>query len=189
MTITANWYPDDQHRLLLVDDDTALCQTLASGLAEHGFQVDIAHSLREAMRRTDRSRPRFALVALKLPDGSGLKLVAHLKRMEPTPRIVVLTAYPSVRTAVEAMKLGAVDYLVKPSSIEEVMAAFDRKAGNDNVPIDSKAMTVHLATWEYISHVLHQNNGNISATARTLSIDRRTLQRKLRKRANGAIAA
>ena len=176
-------------RLLLVDDDARLCETLAAGLDARGFDVEIAGSAREASLRMNGIAPRYAILALRLPDGSGLGLISQLSRLCPSPRIVVLTAFPSIRTAVEAIKLGAADYLAKPSSIDDILSALGHYVGNHAAPVEEKTMSVHRATWEYISHVLHQNNGNISATARTLSIDRRTLQRKLRKRADAAIGA
>ena len=173
-------------RLLLVDDDSKLCRTLSAGLDARGFDVEVAGSAREAALRMNSIAPRYAVLALRLPDGSGLRLISQLSRLFPSPRIVVLTAYPSIRTAVEAIKLGAADYLAKPSSIDDIIAALSHDIGDHAAPVEDKTMTVHRATWEYISHVLHQNDGNISATARTLSIDRRTLQRKLRKRADSA---
>ena len=167
--------------LLLVDDDTALCEVLARALAAHGFQVRVARTAKQASRLVDEDPPQYAVIALKLPDTSGLKLVSALLALDPHMRIVVLTGYPSIRTAVEAIKLGATDYLAKPASANEVISALHRDHGNDSVPLGKKPMSVHRAEWEYISHVLRENNGNVSASARALSMDRRTLQRKLRK--------
>ena len=184
--------PNASHRtadirpsLLLVDDDTALCDVLATALAAHGFQVRVAHTAEQASRLADDDPPQYAVIALKLPDASGLKLVSALLALDPRMRIVVLTAYPSIRTAVEAIKLGAIDYLAKPANAEELISALHRDHGNDSVPLGKKPMSVHRAEWEYISHVLRENKGNISASARALSMDRRTLQRKLRKRPPG----
>ena len=184
--------PNASHRtadirpsLLLVDDDTALCDVLATALAAHGFQVRVAHTAKQASRLVDDDPTQYAVIALKLPDASGLKLVSALLALDPRMRIVVLTAYPSIRTAVEAIKLGAIDYLAKPANAEELISALHRDHGNDSVPLGKKPMSVHRAEWEYISHVLRENKGNISASARALSMDRRTLQRKLRKRPPG----
>ena len=182
MNLTTDWTVNGRPNLLLVDDDAGLCESLAIGLGERGYQVQIARTARDATQAIADNRPRYAVIALKLPDASGLQLISTLKGGDPAPRIVILTAYPSIRTAVEAIKLGAVDYLAKPATVDDIIAALHHDIGNDTVPIGKKAMSVHRATWEYISHVLHQNNGNISATARSLSIDRRTLLRKLRKR-------
>jgi two-component system, response regulator RegA len=174
--------PDGRPSLLLVDDDIALCEVLARALAARGFQVRIAHTAKEASRLVDDDPPQYAVIALKLPDASGLKLVSALLALDPRMRIVVLTGSPSIRTAVEAIKLGATDYLAKPANADAVGSALHRDRGDDSVPLGKKPMSVHRAAWEYISNVLHENKGNISATARALSIDRRTLQRKLRKR-------
>jgi two-component system, response regulator RegA len=171
--------------LLLVDDDTALCEVLGRALAAHGFQVRVAHTAKQASRLSDDDPPQYAVIALKLPDASGLKLVSALLALDPHMRIVVLAGYPSIRTAVEAIKLGATDYLAKPAKVDEVISALHRDQGNDSVPLGKKPMSVHRAEWEYISHVLRENDGNISTSARALSMDRRTLQRKLRKRPPG----
>jgi two-component system, response regulator RegA len=174
--------PEIRSSLLLVDDDIALCEVLAKALTLRGFQVRVAHTTKHASRLVDDDRPQFAVIALKLPDASGLKLLSALLALDPHMRIVVLTGYPSIRTAVEAIKLGATDYLAKPASADEVVSALHRDRGNDSVPIGKKLMSIHRAEWEYINQVLRDNNGNISASARALSMDRRTLQRKLRKR-------
>jgi two-component system, response regulator RegA len=174
--------PDIQPSLLLVDDDIALCEVLARALTARGFQVRVAHTAKQASRLADDDPPQFAIIALKLPDASGLKLLSALLALDPQMRILVLTGYPSIRTAVEAIKLGATDYLAKPANADEVVPALQRDGGNDSVPLGKKPMSVHRAEWEYISRVLRENNGNISASARALSLDRRTLQRKLRKR-------
>jgi two-component system response regulator RegA len=158
---------------------------LARALAARGFQVRVAHTAKQASRLVDDDPPQYAVVALKLPDASGLKLVSALLALDPHMRIVVLTGYPSIRTAVEAIKLGATDYLAKPANADEVVSARHRDHGNDSVPLGKKPMSVHRAEWEYISQVLRENNGNISASARALSMDRCTLQRKLRKRPPG----
>ena len=174
--------PNGRPSLLLVDDDIALCEALARALAERGFQVQVAYTAKAASQLADDDPPQYAVVALKLPDASGLKLISALLALDPHMRIVVLTGYPSIRTAVEAIKLGATDYLVKSANADEVVSALHRDRGDDSVPVGKKPMSVHRAAWEYITNVLHANKGNISATARALSMDRRTLQRKLRKR-------
>ena len=173
---------DNRPSVLLVDDDIALCEALARTLTVRGFDVRAAHTAKQATRLVDDDPPQFAVIALELPDASGLKLLSALLALDLDMRIVVLTGYASIRTAVEAIKLGATDYLTKPASADEVVSALQRDRGNDSVPIDKKPMSVHRAEWEYISRVLRENNGNISASARALSMDRRTLQRKLRKR-------
>jgi two-component system, response regulator RegA len=172
----------DRPSLLLVDRDIASCKVLAGALATRGFQVQFACSAEQAARLVNEDPPQHAVIALDLPDYSGLKLVSKLLAFDPDTRIVVLTAYPSIRTAVEAIKLGATYYLAKPASPDEVVAAFYRDRGDESIAVRKKPMSVRRAEWEYISSVMRDHDGNISATARALSMHRRTLQRKLRKR-------
>jgi two-component system response regulator RegA len=120
-----------------------------------------------------------------MPDGSSLKLVSGFLALDPRMRIVVLSGDPSIRTAVEAIKLGATDYLAKPVNADELISALHRDKGDNSVRLGKKLMSIHRVEWEYISRVLRESNGNISASARVLSMDRRTLQRKLRKRRTG----
>jgi two-component system response regulator RegA len=181
MTSASPQNADSRLSVLLVDEDIALCEVLSRSLAVHGFEVRVAHTAKQASQLVDDDPPRCAVVALKLPDASGLKLLSAFLGLNPHMRIVILTGYPSIRTAVEAIKLGATDYLAKPANVDEVISALQRNRGNDGVPIGKKPMSVHRAEWEYISLVLHENDGNISASARALSMDRRTLQRKLHK--------
>lgn len=185
MTTPSRRNADIRPKLLLVDDDVALSEVLAKAIAAHGFQVRVAHTVKEALQLVDDDSPQYAVIALKLPDASGLKFVSALLALDTHMRIVVLTGHPSIRTAVEAIKLGATDYLAKPADADEVVSALHHDRGNDGVHLGKKPMSVHRAEWEYISKVLRENNGNISASARVLSMDRRTLQRKLRKRPPG----
>jgi two-component system, response regulator RegA len=168
-------------RSLLLVHDQGVCDILVPELAARGFIVQTANTATGALAIARRESPRYAVVALKLPDASGLQLIASLLDHLPETRIVVLTAYPSIETAVEAIKLGAVHYLVRPVSAERLVAALSRNGGDPDAPVHERPMSVHRAEWEYISHVLQKHNGNISATARALSVHRRTLQRKLRK--------
>jgi two-component system response regulator RegA len=174
--------PNDRASLLIVDDDPALCDVLARAMTTRGFDVTVAHTADDAIAAVQRDPPEFAVVDLRLPDRSGLKLVAELHGADEHTRIVVLTGHASIPTAVEAIKLGATNYLTKPADADAVLAALRRDAGDDTLPIDDKPMTVERVEWEHIQHVLHQHGGNISATARALSMHRRTLQRKLHKR-------
>jgi two-component system response regulator RegA len=116
-----------------------------------------------------------------MPGDSGLTLVRRLSAIEPTTRIVVLTGYASISTAVEAIKLGATHYLVKPVDADEVVAAFHKAEGDDSVSVAASPLSVDRLEWEHIQRVLAEHDGNISATARALNMHRRTLQRKLFK--------
>lgn len=168
-------------RLLLVDDDPVLCAALERGLASRGFDVTVAQTGAEAVRRIEEAAPAFAVIDLRLPDSYGLKLIAALKAVDPDSRIVVLTGYGSVSTAVEAIKLGANYYLCKPAKVDDIVNGLHRDAGNSAAPVE-KRMSLSRLEWEHIQQVLHDHNGNISATARSLGMHRRTLQRKLAKR-------
>lgn len=168
--------------LLLVDDDATLREALARALAARGFDVRPASSGSEAMRLINEHVPAYAVVDLKLPDGFGLELISVLMAIDRSIRIVVLTGYGSIPTAVEAIKLGATYYLAKPANVDEIVNALHRDAGDASVPINGKTMSLSRLEWEYIQRILYQHHGNIAATARALSMHRRTLQRKIAKR-------
>ena len=169
-------------RSLLLVHEPRVCEKLAPGLAARGFELRIAHTAIQALVFAAQRPPQYAAVALKLPDQSGLRLISGMHALDRTTRIVVVTAYPSIETAVEAIKLGAVHYLTNPVSAERIAKAILQDGGNADIATRDRPMSMHRVAWEYIHQVLHENHGNISATARALSIDRRTLQRKLRKR-------
>jgi two-component system response regulator RegA len=125
--------------------------------------------------------PEFAVIDLKMNGASGLVLVQRLHELDPNTRIVMLTGYASIATAVEAIKLGATQYLSKPANADEIVAAFGHSADPDKT-VDAQPATVDRLEWEHINRVLLEQHGNISATARLLNMHRRTLQRKLAKR-------
>lgn len=170
-------------RLLLVDDDAAFCESLAGALRRRGFDVTAVLDAGAAARSLQVEPPRYALIDLRIGDASGLALVAQAAAIEPPVRIVVLTAYASIATAVEAVKLGATHYLAKPAEVDDIVAALDRDAAGDaSVPLANEPPSVRRLEWEHIQQVLQAHGGNISATARALNMHRRTLQRKLAKR-------
>jgi two-component system response regulator RegA len=175
----------DHATLLLVDDDVTLCDVLSRALSSRGFAVTAVHTVDDALRAIDGDPPEFAVIDLKLSDQSGLKVVARLKAVDAHTRIVMMTGHASIPTAVEAIKLGAMHYLTKPTDADAIVAAFGREDGDEGVPIDPRPMTVERVEWEHIQHVLHEHGGNVSATARALSMHRRTLQRKLRRPPEG----
>jgi two-component system response regulator RegA len=168
--------------LLLVDDDVTFCQVLARALNKRGYTTAIAHNGREALEAAATRRPRGAVVDLKLADESGLALIDGLRQELPDLKIVMLTGYASIATAVEAVKLGATHYLCKPATVDEILASFDLVTGNPEVPVPEQPPSIDRLEWEHIQKVLQDNDGNISATARALGMHRRTLQRKLAKR-------
>jgi two-component system, response regulator RegA len=171
----------DTPSLLLVDDDHVLSETLARALTNRGFDVRTALNAEDATRSANENPPEYAIVDLRLPDRSGLELVSTLISLDPHTRIVVLTGYGSIATAVEAIKLGATYYLTKPVNADDLVSAFQRETGDEEMAPNSRPMSVDRLEWEYIDRVLQEHKGNISATARALSMHRRTLQRKLAK--------
>jgi two-component system, response regulator RegA len=169
-------------RLLLVDDNAVFVEILARALAKRGFEVETAREFQNALAIIEHRLHDFAVVDLKMPGGSGLALVERLKRRNPEMRIVVLTGFASVATAVEAIKLGAIHYLPKPIDADEIVAAFGRDQGNTATQVSSQPLSVPRLEWEHIQKVLSENAGNVSATVRALNMHRRTLQRKLGKK-------
>jgi two-component system response regulator RegA len=171
-----------RRRVLLVDDDSTFCTVLQRALTRRGHLVSTAHSVEAAMALAAADPPEWAVIDLKMPGESGLALISRLRALAPGMCIVVLTGYASVATAVEAIKLGATHYLAKPVDAEELLAAFQRTSGDASVPVAERPLSVNRLEWEHIQRVLHDNGGNVSATARSLGMHRRTLQRKLVKR-------
>jgi two-component system, response regulator RegA len=172
---------DERPSLLLVDDDAVLGLVLARALDGRGYAVRVAQTAEKAYAAIDEDPPEYAVVDLRLPDASGLKIVSRLMAADPQTRIVVLTGHASVATAVEAIKLGARYYLPKPADADAIVAALHRDSGDDSVPVSTPPITVERLEWDHIQRVLQDHGGNISATARALSMHRRTLQRKLQK--------
>jgi two-component system, response regulator RegA len=166
--------------LLLVDDDLTFCKVLSAALVKRGFAVTVAHSVEQATPIAESNPPEFAVVDLKMGGAPGLALVKVLHGLDPNTRIVVLTGYASIATAVEAIKLGATQYLAKPANADEIVAAFSH-AADSNAPLQSHPTHIGNLEWEHIQRVLREYDGNISATARALNMHRRTLQRKLAK--------
>jgi two-component system response regulator RegA len=174
--------PADKPSLLLVDDDETFCRVLSAALQRRGFAVRIAHTAVEGQAAAEGDLPEYVVIDLKMPGPSGLELVKKLKELDAHTKIVVLTGYASVATAVEAIKLGAVHYLAKPADADEIVAAFQRDSGNASVLVEAKPLPLSRLEWEHIQKVLAESGGNISETARRLGMHRRTLQRKLAKR-------
>lgn len=170
--------------LLLVDDDATFRTVLSRALEKRGFSVTAADSVENALPLANANPPEYAVLDLKMDGASGLVLVQKLHELDSATRIVMLTGYASIATAVEAIKLGATQYLSKPANADEIVAAFGHNARAD-IPLETQPATVERLEWEHIQRVLRENGDNISATARTLNMHRRTLQRKLSKRPSG----
>jgi len=167
--------------LLLVDDDEVFREVLAEALTKRGFAVTLAHDAKSALQLAEANPPQYAVLDLKMPGPSGLTIIRSLKALNEETRILVLTGYASIATAVEAIKLGATHYLAKPVDADEIVAAFGRAEGDVSATPASTPLSVDRLEWEHIQSVLAANAGNISATARDLRMHRRTLQRKLAK--------
>ena len=172
----------DRPSLLLVDDDAAFREVLGRALEKRGFAVSAASDVAAASLLAQTSPPEYAVIDLKMPGPSGLTLVQRLKALDGQTRIVMLTGYASIATAVAAIKLGAAHYLAKPADADEIVSALMQSEGSPDVLISSDPISVERLEWEHIQKVLAAHEGNISATARALKMHRRTLQRKLAKR-------
>ncbi|MEO8418292.1 MAG: response regulator transcription factor [Methylophilaceae bacterium] len=171
----------DKPSLLLVDDDDTFREVLTRALQKRGFEITTARDASQALALAEVNSPEFAVVDLKMPGPSGLVLVKRLKELDAATRIVVLTGYASIATAVEAVKLGATHYLAKPADADEIVAALHKDEGDESAPLSASPLSVQRLEWEHIQRVLAENEGNVSATARALNMHRRTLQRKLGK--------
>lgn len=172
----------DQERLMIVDDDDQFCFVMERAMRRRGYDVVVAHTQDEALAAARETPPDLATLDLKLETDSGLKLLPALLEIAPACRIIVLTGYSSIATAVEAIKLGAVNYLCKPADADEILSSLERESGDTDVEISDNPPSINRVTWEHIQKVLQEHDGNISATARALGMHRRTLQRKLQKR-------
>lgn len=172
----------DRPKLLLVDDDEIFCEVLQRALERRGFQVYVAQTLQAGLAQAAQLLPEYAVIDLRIGHDSGLLMVKKLKELDANTRILVLTGYASIATAVEAIKLGAIQYLTKPADADEIVAALQKQEGDPYVEVKDKPLSVRRMEWEYLQRVLMEHNGNISAAARALGMHRRTLQRKLDKR-------
>ena len=169
--------------LLLCDDDEVFRTRMARAFQERGFEVTTAHDYDSAVALARAESPELAVVDLKMPGRSGLELVKALLEIDPQTKIVVLTGYGSIATAIDAVRLGATYYLAKPADADEILAAFARGKAPPLEPPDNdyRAPSLARAEWEHINRVLSDCGDNISETARRLGIHRRSLQRKLQK--------
>ncbi len=167
---------------LIVDDDPTLASMLERVLQRRGFSTISANDATQALQLTSSIIFERAIVDLKLGSDSGLQLIRELKLRQPEMAIVMLTGYSSISTAVEAVKLGAVNYLCKPADADEILAAFGEQKQQISTEPTYMPISIDRLEWEHIQKILQENNGNISATARALGMHRRTLQRKLHKR-------
>ncbi len=170
--------------VLLVDDDDRLRSRMARAFEERGYETHQADGYERAIEIASSESTEYAVVDLRMPGKSGLEVVRELHRIDPATKIVVLTGYGSIATALEAVRLGATHYLTKPADVDELLASFHRDAQPDAERLrDAWAETPSLARveWEHIQRVLTDCDGNITKAAEKLGIHRRSLQRKLAK--------
>lgn len=166
--------------LLVVDDDAPFRQRLALAMERRGFSVATADSMAAGIAEARARRPAFAVIDLRLGDGSGIEVVSALHEARADARVVVLTGYGNIATAVAAVKMGAIDYLSKPADADAVEAALLQNEGKLPPPPE-QPMTADRVRWEHIQRVFEQCDRNVSETARRLRMHRRTLQRILNK--------
>ena len=175
--------PEGERTLLIVDDDAPLCQRLARAMERRGFIVATAESVAAGVQAVENAPSAFAVVDLRLTDGSGLDVVKALRKARPNARVVMLTGYGNIATAVAAVKAGAVDYIPKPVDADAVERALLATADSSLPPPPEDPMSADRVRWEHIQRVFEQCDRNVSETARRLKMHRRTLQRILGKHA------
>ena len=167
--------------LLIVDGDAGLLQSLASAMRAIGLTVSTARSVAEALARIKSKPPKFAVVDVRLADGSGLDVIEALKQRRPDARAVIQTSYGNIATAVCAVKVGAIDYLIKPATPDDVRAVLLTPDGC-TTELPERVKSANRVRWEHIQHIYERCGRNVSETARQLNMHRRTLQRVLAKR-------
>ncbi len=170
--------------LLLLDDDENFCDVLTRALTRYNFNVVASHSIANACFILHKAEIEFkyAIIDLRIGQESGLEAVSRIIEYSPNIKIVILTGYASIATAVEAIKLGAKQYLTKPADITDIVDGFGKNKGDIDTQLAENPMSIKRLEWEHLQKVLRENNGNISAAARALDMHRRTLQRKLQKK-------
>jgi len=181
MTDAAVELPADRS-LLIVEDDKSFLTRLARAMEARGFAVATAESVADGLMQVEQAPPAFAVVDMRLADGNGLDVLSALNKRRPGARAIILTGYGNIATAVNAVKLGAVDYLAKPADADDVVAALLALEGRKPEPPDHP-MSADRVRWEHIQRIYELCGRNVSETARRLNMHRRTLQRILAKRA------
>ena len=169
---------DPRPSLLLVDDDALYRERLAKAMSARGYEVRTAAGAEEALAQAETDSPEFAVLDLRMPGESGLELLRRLMVLDPTTRVLMLTGYGSIATALEAVRLGAVNYLTKPADVDDILAAFQPADQLPEAATDLETPSLARVEWEHIQRVLNDCEGNLSEAARRLGMHRRSLQRK-----------
>ncbi len=168
--------------ILVIDDDVAFCTALRNAFRRRGIKCLIAHNFDDALEEATAWRPGRAVVDLRLAERSGLELVGKLSEQSPDMKIVVLTGYGSITTAVAAIQLGAANYLTKPAEVDDILRAFEEKSESETISDSSKptaSLSMRELEHQHLLNVYAETGGNVSQTARILGLDRRTVQRQL----------
>jgi two-component system, response regulator RegA len=171
-----------ERRLLIVEDDEGFARTLGRSFERRGYAIRTLHAPEGLAELVEEFRPGYAVVDLRLGHASGLGCVQQLHAQDPAMRIVVITGFASIATAVEAIKLGATNYLTKPADTDDIERAFAAVEGNADASLAARPTSIKTLEWEHIHQVLADTGFNISEAARRLGMHRRTLARKLGKR-------
>jgi two-component system, response regulator RegA len=174
--------PQDAPHILVIDDDPAFNRVLTRALGQRGFTVFGAHEPETALALAREHEPEYVVLDLNIDGSSGLRLIEPLLAVNPDCRILILTGYASIATTVDAIKLGAIQYLAKPADVDAILKALQAADVVIDDELSTGPMSIDRLEWEHIQRILGENDGNISATARALKMHRRTLQRKLAKR-------
>ena len=172
----------NERSLLIVEDDKSFLQRLARAMETRGFAVSTAESVADGLLQVEKAPPAFAVVDMRLADGNGLDVISAMKKRRPDARAIILTGYGNIATAVNAVKLGAVDYLAKPVDADDVAAAL-LAVDSRKIEPPENPMSADRVRWEHIQRIYELCGRNVSETARRLNMHRRTLQRILAKRA------
>jgi two-component system response regulator RegA len=177
-------------KLLIVEDDIIFANTLKRRLTKHGFDCVHVETNSDALLACHQNKPDYVLLDMKLSQETTLNIITPIRQLLPNSRIILLTGFASIATAVDAIKLGADDYLTKPLDTQTLLAALNETKACEiptNSEQDGETLSAEQVQWQHIQQVLKANDGNISATARQLSMHRRTLQRKLQKRPQNTV--
>ncbi|PHS73823.1 MAG: two-component system response regulator [Cycloclasticus sp.] len=172
---------DTDKRLLIIDDDEIYCTVLRDAFTRRGFNVEVAYNEQQAIQQIENFEPELAVVDLRLEQSSGLHLIERLKESDENTKIIMLTGFASIATAVEAVKLGATQYITKPANVDEILAAFEQTIPDTEIMPAAQPLSVKRLEWEHMQKILLECDGNVSEAARRLKMHRRTLQRKLAK--------
>ncbi len=168
-------------KIIIIDDDLSLANTLASSFVKRNYHAFMAADIELALEIAKKEMPQFAVVDLRLNASNGLQCTKELLEIVPNMKIVILTGYASINTAVEAIKLGACHYLAKPASTNDIINAFNKTEADTEIPLTQRHSSIKNLEWETIQQTLVDTNYNITETARRLGMHRRTLARKLKK--------